>query len=106
MTPSTIRPKSANRVSIAVAAAALMALIAVPAAAQNLPPPGNVNPGSLNAGAEQSGATNQPRSSAYGPYYQYRSTAPIAVMPFAPAYYGVHPRLRAAPFYDNEDWGY
>lgn len=105
MTPSTIRPKSTNRASIAVAAAALMALIAVPASAQNLPPPGNVNPGSINSGAEQSGASNQPRSSAYGTYYQYRSIAPIAVMPFAPTYYGVHPRLRAAPFYD-EDWGY
>ncbi len=50
------------------------------AQAQNLPPPGNVNPSSMNSGAEQTGAPNQPRSySGYGygywsgyaaPYYQ------------------------------------
>ena len=32
------------------------------ALAQNAPPPGNVNPGSQQSGAEPSGATNQPRS--------------------------------------------
>ena len=32
------------------------------AAAQNAPPPGNVNPGSMKSGAEPSGTENQPRS--------------------------------------------
>ncbi|MFN3349377.1 hypothetical protein [Pseudorhodoplanes sp.] len=32
------------------------------AQAQNAPPPGNVNPGSMQSGQEQTGAPNQPRS--------------------------------------------
>ena len=56
-----------NRTITTVTAAALALAFAVaPAAAQNLPPPGNVNPGSLYSGAEQSGAPNQARS-----YLQY-----------------------------------
>lgn len=43
-----------------ISAASLFALSA--AFAQNSPPPGNVNPGSMKSGAEQSGAPNQPRS--------------------------------------------
>ena len=50
-----------------MALAATAAIIAVSAAqAQNAPPPGNVNPGSMQSGAEQTGAPNQPRSGNYG----------------------------------------
>ena len=50
-----------------MALAATAAIIAVSAAqAQNAPPPGNVNPGSTQSGAEQTGAPNQPRSGNYG----------------------------------------
>jgi hypothetical protein len=52
-----------NRLIPTLTAGALVAAFAtLPAAAQNLPAPGNVNPGSLYSGAEQTGATNQPRS--------------------------------------------
>lgn len=43
-----------------IGAAGLLAMSV--ASAQNSPPPGNVNPGSMKSGAEQSGAPNQPRS--------------------------------------------
>jgi hypothetical protein len=57
-----------NRIITTLAAGAIATAFAIaPAAAQNLPPPGNVNPGSMNSGAEQTGAPNQARS--YGPYY-------------------------------------
>ena len=50
-----------------MALAAATAIIAVSAAqAQNAPPPGNVNPGSMQSGQEQTGAPNQPRSGNYG----------------------------------------
>ena len=50
-----------------MALAATAAVIAVSAAqAQNAPPPANVNPGSTQSGAEQTGAPNQPRSGNYG----------------------------------------
>lgn len=52
------------RLTAAVAAAAIIAAGA--AQAQNAPPPGNVNPGSLQSGQEQTGAPNQPRSGNYG----------------------------------------
>jgi hypothetical protein len=52
-----------NRKTTTLTAAVFAAAFAIaPAAAQNLPPPGNVNPGSLNSGAEESGAPNQQRS--------------------------------------------
>ncbi|MFZ5692968.1 MAG: hypothetical protein ACOY5F_17130 [Pseudomonadota bacterium] len=52
-----------NRIMTTLTAGALAAAFAIaPAAAQNLPPPGNVNPGSMNFGAEETGAPNQPRS--------------------------------------------
>ena len=35
-------------------------------AGTNAPPPANVNPGSMQSGAEQTGAPNQPRSGNYG----------------------------------------
>lgn len=50
-----------------IAIAATAAIIAGSAAqAQNASPPGNVNPGSTQSGAEQTGAPNQPRSGNYG----------------------------------------
>jgi hypothetical protein len=52
------------RMTAAVAAAAMIAAGA--AQAQTAPPPANVNPGSLQSGAEQTGAPNQPRSGNYG----------------------------------------
>jgi opacity protein-like surface antigen len=52
------------RMTAAVAVAAMIAASA--AQAQNAPPPGNVNPGSLESGQEQTGAPNQPRSGNYG----------------------------------------
>jgi hypothetical protein len=61
-----------NRIITTLTAGALAAAFAIaPAAAQNLPPPGNVNPGSMNSGAEETGAPNQPRSWTYGPAYGY-----------------------------------
>ena len=69
-----------NRTITTFAAAAIATAFALsPAAAQNLPPPGNVNPGSMNSGAEQTGAPNQPRSPGAG-YYGYG--------PMTGAYYG------------------
>lgn len=47
---------------IALISAASLLVVSV-AAAQNAPPPGNVNPASKDTGAEQTGAPNQPRSS-------------------------------------------
>lgn len=52
------------RMTAAVAAATMIAASA--AQAQNAPPPANVNPGSMQSGAEQTGAPNQPRSGNYG----------------------------------------
>jgi hypothetical protein len=58
-----------NRTITILTAGALAAAFAIaPAAAQNVPPPGNVNPGSMNSGAEQTGAPNQPRSWGYSGY--------------------------------------
>lgn len=57
-----------NRTIATLAAGAFAVASAIaPAAAQNLPPPGNVNPGSMQSGAEETGAPNQARS--YGQYY-------------------------------------
>lgn len=65
---------------IAVIAAASLLTMSV-ASAQNAPPPGNVNPGSMKSGAEQTGAPNQPRSgSATG-----TSSAPMSTTGQAPA---------------------
>jgi hypothetical protein len=58
-----------NRMITTLTAGALAAAFAIaPAAAQNVPPPGNVNPGSMQSGAEQTGAPNQPRSWGYRGY--------------------------------------
>ncbi|MFN3349378.1 hypothetical protein [Pseudorhodoplanes sp.] len=73
-----------NRTITTFAAAAIATAFALsPAVAQNLPPPGNVNPGSMNSGAEQTGAPNQPRSPGAG-YYGLRP----AYGPMTGAYYG------------------
>jgi hypothetical protein len=50
-----------------MALAATAAIITACAAqAQNAPPPGHLNPDSMQSGAEQSGAPNLPRSGNYG----------------------------------------
>lgn len=45
-----------------IALLASAGLFAATVASAQTPPPGNVNPGSMKSGAEQSGAPNQPRS--------------------------------------------
>jgi hypothetical protein len=84
-----------NRTITTLTAGALAAAFAIaPAAAQNVPPPGNVNPGSMRSGAEQTGAPNQPRSWGYGMY----GYAPGAY--YAPGYdaYAAQPGMAYGPF--------
>ena len=57
-----------NRMIAILAAGAVVAMTTA-ASAQNLPAPGNVRPGSMNSGAEQTGASNQPRSPGWDNYY-------------------------------------
>lgn len=81
-------------IAILVAGAFAAGFATAPAAAQNLPPPGNINPGSMQSGAEQTGAPNQPRSwnyrygGVYGPgiYYSpgYDAYAAQPGMSFGP----------------------
>ena len=74
-----------NRLIATFTAGAIATAFAIaPAAAQNLPPPGNVNPGSIQSGAEETGAPDQPRS--YTPYYGYS--------------YGYAPGIYVTPGYD------
>jgi hypothetical protein len=85
-----------NRTVTTLTAGALAAACAIGSAtAQNLPPPGNVNPGSLRSGAEQTGAPNQARSWIYGPAYGY---APGVV--YTPGYsaFAVEPGVSYGPF--------
>lgn len=86
-----------NRMITTLTAGALAAAFAIaPAAAQNLPPPGNVNPGSMNSGAEQTGAPNQPRSWTYGPAYGAIGSGVY----YGPGYdaYAVQPGMSYGPF--------
>lgn len=83
-----------------VAGFTLAVLAASSAQAQNLPPPGNVNPGSVYSGAEQTGAPDQPRSwRGYASRYSYgESYAPM--MPGYVTPYGYHvPEVGGAPVY-------
>jgi hypothetical protein len=93
-----------NRIVTTLTAGALATAFAIaPAAAQNLPPPGNINPGSMNSGAEETGAPNQPRSWGYTGYsYGY---APGVYS--APAYnaYSAQPGMSYGPFGYQSGYG-
>lgn len=84
-----------NRTLATFAAFAIAGLSIAPAAAQNVPPPGNVNPGSMQSGAEQTGAPNQARSWTYGPGY-----APMGAYYNSPGYsaYATQPGISYGPF--------
>lgn len=84
-----------NRTIATLAAVAVAALSIAPAAAQNVPPPGNINPGSMQSGAEETGAPNQARSWGYGPRY-----APMAPYYYSPGYnaYTAQPDVSYGPF--------
>jgi hypothetical protein len=84
-----------NRTIATLTAGALVAALAIsPAAAQNLPPPGNVNPASTNSGAEETGAPNQARSYEY--YYGYG--VPRAYYDSAYGAYAAQPGVMYGPF--------
>lgn len=86
-----------NRITATLTAGALAAVVTVvAAAAQNLPPPGNVNPGSMNSGAEETGAPNQARSYEYS----YGYAAPRIVYGDDSAYgaYAAQPGGTYGPF--------
>lgn len=72
--------------ALATAAATAVVLSIGSAAAQNVPPPGNVNPGSMRSGAEETGAPNQPRSFSYGSGYYGSAYGVAPGLGFAPGY--------------------
>jgi len=87
-------------ISFVAPAALLLALSIAPAAAQ-VPPPGNVNPGSMRSGAEETGAPNQPRSFSYGSgYYGYGYATSYGVVIGDPGYsaYAAQPGVTYGPF--------
>ena len=86
-----------NRTIATLTAGALVTALAIaPAAAQNLPPPGNVNPGSMNSGAEETGAPNQARSYEY--FYGYGVPRIVYSGDSAYGAYAAQPGVTYGPF--------
>ncbi len=98
-----------SKLSLAAGAALVSSLMVAQAHAQNLPPPGNVNPGSLNSGAEQTGAPNQPRSYGNDMQRNYGMTPEYLTPGYELGYgagsaYGYAPTQRGAPVFGGSYW--